>query len=237
MPTTKGVGRRQFLLTASTSALAAAVLGPRVLADKPTPAPAARLAVGFASEAGNPTLISARAIPSSDGHFIASGALITLSGASGVPLSPTQRRIVQLQTNFAYFDGAREKSAPFHAWGASRITGEQGPPTRFTVPLALPQNISLAVVVESGDPVTTGRRAAGPTVTSLPLVLSVQNGPAVYPLVSGFYIVVPLFDAESEPDWSRFRVLLVDGHWAIVDGTGRRAAFEHLVVNVGYADV
>jgi hypothetical protein len=236
VPTIEGVGRRQFLITASAAAATAAVLGPRVFAAKTTTAPAPRLAVGFVSQAGDEHVFPARDIPFSDGHFIGSGARIAISGASGVPPSPTQRRMVQLQTNFAYLDGAKERLAPFHAWGASRITGDQGPPTRFLVPLPPAQTISLTVVVEDGDPVKTGPRGTGPTVTSLPLLLSVQNNPAALPLARGSYVIVPLSGTDSEPDWSRYQVLLVDGHWALVDGTGRKAAFEHLVVRVDYAD-
>jgi hypothetical protein len=237
VPTIDGVGRRQFLVTASTSAVAAAVLGPHVFAAKAAPAPIRRLAVGFASAAGPASLSSASSIPSSDGMFISTGARVTLTGASGASVTPAKRRMVQLLTNFTYLDGAAEKSAPFHSWGASRITGEQGPPTRFTVPVDAPQSISLTVVVESGDSVTDGpqRKTGGSTVvTSLPLLLSVRNAPSALPLVRGFYVIVPLFDAETEPDWTRYQVSMLDGHWAVVDRTNSIAPFEHLVMNVAY---
>jgi hypothetical protein len=239
VPTTHGVGRRQFLVTASTSAVAAAVLGPHVFAAKAAPAPIRRLAVGIAREGGPMALASASSIPSSDGMFISTGARVMLTGASGAPETPAKRRMVQLLTNFTYFQGAAEKSAPFHSWGASRITGEQGPPTRFTVPVDAPQSISLTVVVESGDSATDGpqRKTGGSTVlTALPLLLSVRNAPSALPLVRGSYVVVPLFDAETEPDWTRYEISMVNGHWTVVDRSHRIAPFEHLVVNVTYAE-
>jgi len=236
-------GRREFLVATSASIVTAA-LHPRVFAaEGAAAAPVKRLAVGFAHTAGKAHLIDAASIPSGDGTFIGVGAHVAVSGSSGTTDNPRDRRVVELIANFSYFEGATLKSAPFHAWGANRVTGEQGVPIRFPVPIDLLQTLSLTVVVESGE-LSSGaaisrRRAVGSPggtfgATSLPLVFSVRNDPTAIPLLRGYYVVVPLFDSEAAPDWSRYHLSQVDGRWTLTDESERPALFEHLVLNVSY---
>ena len=237
------MGRRQFLKVSSTTAVAAAVLGPNLFAAEVN-APK-RLAVAFASlDAGG--LMAASSIPASDGSFIGRGARITASGASQVAGRPSQRRVVELVTNFSYFDGAELKTAPFTAWACSRTTGCQGNSVAFNVPVDETQKVSFSVSVEKGAVVTAGvaktsrRRAVGGSsdahqAQALPLTLSLQGEPGSVKLARGYYVVVPLFDGDSEPSWSRWTVGSVDGRVQLVDDTGAAAPFEHFVLKADYA--
>ena len=242
MSTGHVIGRREFLVTSSASIVATTVLGPSLFAAGAA-APLRSLATGFAHAAEKQHLVNASAIAAGDGGFLTAGARIAVSGSSGTSGAARQRRAVQLLTSFPYFDGATLGTAPFLAWGASRVTGGQGSPIRFTVPVDLVQNITFAVVVESGDvgpKAPTSRRRAvggmgGGNVTSLPLVLSVKSDPSAISLVRGFYVIAPLFEGDTVPQWSRYRLFQVDGRWALIDDAGGFAPFEHLVLNVSYA--
>jgi hypothetical protein len=235
-------GRRQFLLCTSASLIATTVLGPSIFAADAT-APVRRLAVGFTHASEVQHLFDAESIPAGDGVFIRAGARIAVSGSSGTSAT-AERRVVQLITNFPYFDGAELKSAAFHTWSASRVTGRQGSPLRFVAPMDLTQKLAFDVVLDS-DKGSAGaisrRRAVGSpgtpkAGTSLPFVLSVQNDPDAIRLLRGFYVIVPLFDSESAPNWSRYRLFRRDGRWTMVDESGRAAKFEHLVLHVNYAE-
>jgi hypothetical protein len=45
----------------------------------------------------------------------------------------------------------------------------------------------------------------------LPFVLSIPNDPAAFPLLRGYYVVVPLLDSESAPDWPRYHLSRIEG--------------------------
>jgi hypothetical protein len=230
------MGRRQFLALSSTCALAAAMVGPKLFAGES--ASPKRLAVGFKAFEQD-AVVAAASMASGDGTFIGRGARITASGASGTSAEPRARRAVELVAHFSYLDGAERKVAPFRAWGCSRVTGCQGSPVGFTVPVDEVQRVVLSVGVERGRPEgTTSRRDALMDSTesaALPLVLSLQNEAGTYALARGFYVVVPMFDGDSDPSWSSWTVRAVDGRFALVDGDGKVASFEHFVLRVDYA--
>lgn len=236
------VGRREFLLSTGASVIATATLGPQIFAAS---APSDRLAVGFAHLAGTSYLVDAATIPGGDGTFIRTGTRVAVSGSGGAKGDPALRRITELRSYFSYFEGGEIQSAPFLAWSASRATGGQGSPIRFTVPVDQMQKLSFSLRVGPDEPQvlpTSRRRAArgagGATAAAgprdLPLTLSLQNEPGAFPLLRGYYVVVPLSDRESTPDWSRYRLFLVDGRWSLLDGSGAPALFEHFVLNVAY---
>ncbi len=232
------MGRRQFLIVSSTCAVAAATVGPKLFAGES--APPKRLAVGFMPFDGDGAVVDAAGIPAGDGAFIGRGARVTASGASGASADPRGRRAVELIAHFAYFDGAERKVAPFRAWGCSRVTGCQGNPVGFTVPVDEVQKIVLTVGVERGTPEnTTSRREAlrGDVTESsaLPLVLSLQGEAGSLRLARGFYVVVPMFDGDSDPRWSSWTVRAAGGRFSLVDADGNIAPFEHFVLRVDYA--
>ena len=238
MSTRHLMGRRQFLIASSTCAVAAATIGPNLFAG-PAAVPN-RLAVGFMPFADNAAVVDAANIPAADGAFIGRGARITASGASGTSSEPRGRRAVELIAHFSYFDGSERKVAPFRAWGCSRVTGCQGNPVGFTVPVDEVQKVVLTVGVERGAPEgSTSRREAlfgGTTESSaLPLVLSLQGEADTLKLARGFYVVVPMFDGDSDPRWSSWTVRAVDGRLSLVDADGNIAPFEHFVLRIDYA--
>jgi hypothetical protein len=234
------MGRREFLLVSSTCALAAATVGPKLFGGETASAPR-RLAVGFASFDEAVTLVDAANIPAGDGRFIGRGARITVSGASGASADPAARRGVELLTHYSYFDGSERKDAPFRAWACSRKTGCQGNAVNFNVPVDDVQRIRFTVGVESGVPETAGpttRRAivnAAPESQALPVVLSLLGEADSLKLVRGFYVIVPVFENDSEPRWSDWRLSRVDGRMSLVGANGDVAPFEHFVLRVDYA--
>ena len=234
------MGRRQFLILSSTCAVAAATVGPKLFAG--AQGLPKRLAVGFASFDENAAVYAASVIPASDGHFIGRGARITVSGASGASVQPRDRRAVQVLAHFSYLDGAERRSTPFQAWGCSRTTGCQGSPVGFNVPVDEVQKVSLTLGVETGEPKKTGGRqqlqsqAVDATEsTALPITLSLQGEAGAFKLTRGFYIVVPMFEGDSDPRWSAWSMRAVDGRWTLVDDGGNIASFEHFVLRVDYA--
>lgn len=236
------VGRRQFLIASSTAFAAAATLGPQVLAASAAPKPT-RLAVGFAHTDRPSEVIAATSIFATDGGFIGSDARVTVSGASGTAKDSHSRRVVDLQVHHSYFDGARQRVAPFIAWGSSRMTGDQGQSVSFTVPIADTQSLIMTVSAEAGPApgsATSRRRAVGAAggatsaATSLPLVFGLSHD-APLKLTRGFFVVVPLFAEEAEPNWSEYRLERVRGRWALV-GWNEVASFEHLVLQIDHAN-
>jgi len=231
------MGRRQFLVLSSTCAVAAATVGPKLFGgEAATPN---RLAVGFMSLEDRAAVADAASIASGDGAFIGRGARVTVSGASGASADPRARRAVELIAHFSYFDGAERRVAPFRAWGCNRVTGCQGSPVGFTVPVDDVQKIVFTVGVERGTPEgMASRRDAlfmeATERTALPFVLSVQNDGA-YKLARGYYVVVPMFEGDSDPRWSAWTVRTVDGRFALVDADGNVASFEHFVLRIDYA--
>ncbi|MDP9193275.1 MAG: hypothetical protein M3P06_16375 [Acidobacteriota bacterium] len=235
------VGRRQFLVASSTCALATAVVGPSLFAGAAASLPK-RLAVGFALADENAALNAASNVPASDGGFISRGARVTVSGASGAPAVPSQRRGVELLTHYSYLDGGERRNAPFRAWGSSRKTGSQGNSVSFNVPVDDVQSIRFSVGIESGStpagaPTTRRRAVGGVAVEShaLPVTLSLLSDRDSLKLVRGFYVIVPLFEQDSEPRWSQWQVRRVEGRMALVDASNNPAQFEHFVLRIDYA--
>ena len=232
------MGRRQFLKVSTTCAVATAALGPRLFASEA--AAPKRLAVGFATFEENTAVMSASSIPATDGGFIGRGARITVAGASGAPADPRARRGVELLAHFSYLDGAERRSAPFRAWACSRLTGCQGNPVSFNVPVDEIQKLSFTVGAEKGAPLgaATRRDALVADVTestALPLSLSVQEDESALKLTRGFYIVVPMFEGDAEPSWSHWTLRRVEGRWTLVGSDGTTAPFEHIVLRIDYA--
>jgi len=239
MPNRHLMARRQFLILSSTCAVAAATVGPKLFAGAQSLPK--RLAVGFAAFDENAAVFAASVIPASDGGFIGRGARITVSGASGAPVDPRERRAVQILAHFSYLDGSERRSAPFHAWACSRTTGCQGNPVSFNVPVDEVQKISLSLGVETGEPKKSAGRqiqsqAADKTEsTELPLTLSLQGEAGSFKLARGYYVVVPMFEGDSNPSWSTWALRAVDGRRMLVDAAGNAAPFEYFVIRVDYA--
>jgi hypothetical protein len=233
----RGMGRRQFLIASSTCALAAAV-GPNIFAAG-TAAPK-RLAVGFVPLDDGAAAMPAAAIRSGDGAFLDRGARVFVSGAAGTTVDPRSRRGVDLLAHYAISDGGEVRTVPFRAWSCNRVTGCDGSPTSFTVPLAEQQKLVFTLETERGTPAgaaATRRDLMGGATEStlLPVTLSVRKDTGALQLTRGYYVLVPLFENDSEPNWSSWSVRSVQRGLALHDGAGNRAPFEHFVLQVDYA--
>ena len=235
------IGRRQFLIASSACALATAAVGPNLFAAGPREAPK-RLAVGFAPIDETANVFAAAKVPSGDGAFISRGARITVSGTSGGDdANPLARRAVELVAQYSVFEGAERRTVPFRAWGCSRMTGCQGSPASFTVPVDDIQALTFTIETERGVPrgtASASRRDAItgslPEVVALPVRLTVRSEDALK-LVRGFYVIVPLIDNDAEPQWSRYELKTAGGRWALHDASGEPAGFEHFVLRIDYA--
>ncbi len=235
------IGRREFLLVSSTCVLAAATMGPKLFGAEAAALPK-RLAVAFAAF-DDSTVVDASSIPAGDGGFVGRGARVTVSGTSGHSANAAERRAVELLTHFSYMDGAERRETPFRAWGCSRVNGCQGSPVSFTVPVDEVHQIRFSVAAESGAVRTheTSRRdaisggGAGDSV-ALPVTLSLLSEVDSLKLVRGYYVIVPMFENDSEPRWSVWTLSRgADGRMALVDSNGVTASFEHFVLRIDYA--
>jgi len=236
MSTRQLMGRRQFLVASSACAVTAAVAGPKLFAAG---APPRRLALGFARFDEAAAVAGANKVRAGDRAFISRGARISVSGASGVSADPKQRRAVELLTHFSYVDGTERKVAPFRAWACSRTTGCQGSPVSFTVPVDEMQKIEFTVETERGTPrAALSRRDAMSGVTlgavAMPVTLTLKRDEGTK-LARGFYVIVPLYDHDRQPRWSSYELKTFDGRWALHDGNGNVAPFEHFVLRIDYA--
>jgi len=231
------IGRREFLYVSSALALATGTLGPRLFAQE-APAPK-RLALGYAGFEENAKARDAGSIPAGDGAFIGRGARISLSGISGIAPETRNRHTVDLLVHYSYWDGAERRAAPFRAWACSRSTGCEGNPVRFNVPVDEQQKIVFTIETERGIAGGgTSRRdamsGAVPESRALPVTLTLASGEGTK-LVRGFYIIVPLFENDSEPAWSSYEVKQPEDRWVLVDRDGKAASFEHFVLRIDYA--
>lgn len=233
------IDRRQFVM-ASSAALATLAVRPKLFAQAAVLPK--RLAVGYAPLDDAAALVDAVSIAAGDGGFISRGARVSLSGMSGGPADPSARRAVEMRVYYSYLDGADRRDTPFYAWASSRKTSNQGAPTSFTVPVDATQKIKLAIGLESGSrdagsPTTRRRAVTDPALSGqeLPLILSLLSDPNELKLARGFYVVVPMFDGDSEPRWGTYHIDRIGGRWALRDIGGTPVTFEHFVLRIDYA--
>lgn len=235
----QGMGRREFLTT-SACALATAAVGPEVLAGL---AWQPRLVVaGFApleiesagTEVFERNVVAAERNGVADTAFLRHGASVSMHGVSGG--DPRARRALDFLVHYAYSDNGETRFAPFHAWARS------GSPVRFTVPVDEQQRIRFSVtapmpVPEAAQPASRRVLARRPRTsttapTALPVELSLGGNIS---LRRGFFIIVPVYDGQSAPDWSAYSLRRHDGRWTLHERGNTPAAFEHFVVRVDYA--
>ncbi|HEX7809599.1 MAG TPA: hypothetical protein VF608_12755, partial [Thermoanaerobaculia bacterium] len=69
---------------------------------------------------------------------------------------------------------------------------------------------------------------------ALPVELGIQNDAAIK-LSRGFYVIVPVFEGDSDPSWSSYSLGVVNGRRALVNSAGDVAPFEHFVLRIDYA--
>ncbi|HEX8169726.1 MAG TPA: hypothetical protein VF824_04205 [Thermoanaerobaculia bacterium] len=233
----KQIGRRQFLVFSST-AIATAAVAPKLFGA--TLAAPKRLAIGYAPLDESSAASAASSIPAGDGKFIHRGARIAVLGTRLPSSDPRAMRTVDLLAHYSVMDGSERKDLPFRAWAGSRRNGGQGSPAIFNMPVDETQKLVFTVETQSGMPSGTAasRRDAftAPTESKvLPLTLSLTSEEGSLKLVRGYYIIVPLFDNDSEPRWSAYAIRQVDGRWTLADRDGKAADFEHFLLRIDYA--
>jgi hypothetical protein len=244
-----GIGRREFIQVSSAVAAGAVLLGPELLASDLGAAPT-RLAVGYVgyvqetSRLGTFRVDPASSIFGTDGRFLTRDPQISVVSSGIASPDPRTRRLVELNADFAYFEGSERRTAPFHAWTYDRTTGDAGNPISFRVPLNDQQQVRLSVGTEISSATASPsarRRSVGPVPAPpkhlLPFTLSLQNEPDTYRLVRGYFILVPLAAGQDEPAWSSYQFWYGNGCWSLREaGDLRPASLEHLVVRVSFAE-
>lgn len=233
-----GMARRDFLKT-STCVLATAAVGPRLFAAGWQPklmvAGFAPLAISAGTETAVANVIDARRAPAADPAFARHGARVSAFGLSGG--EARNRRAIDFLTHYAVGTGRDRSLVPFFAWAGSSA------PVSFYVPVDEEQRIRFSVTAKMPVPQAQGEasrrglfasRARALEPRGIPVELALRNDGNALPLSRGFYIIVPVYDGQSAPDWSSYSLQQIDGGYAL-HRAGRVADFEHFVVRIDYA--
>jgi hypothetical protein len=262
------MGRREFIVLTSTTALAAAAFGQELLTQKSSSVGAVReYSLGYvepkASLGGTPgrgltpNVMSVDGVTSGDGAFINQGAKVSIRGYNVLPKSPTGRLSMQLVVQFR--ENGSSRVDPFTAWSYTRKTGGASP-VSFLVPVDQDQRLHLLFSSDSevslarkqaaqpGAPITRRdllsdasaaadlESGADPGAITLTL-LSEKGTPK---LQRGYYLISPVGDGVSEPDWSRYELRKTDNGLKLfaLDGFDAGPAdLEYLVLYIDYFEL
>ncbi len=260
------MGRREFILLTSTTALAAAAFGKDLLPQPATASATAReFSLGYvapsASLAGTgrgltPNVLSVDSVGSGDGNFIENGAKVSVRGYNVMPQSPAGR--VQMQLIVQYLEGGSTRLDPFIAWRYSRSAGPASP-VSFLVPVDQDQNLHLLFTsdneaslarktaqagqagnnVSRRDVLTGASAAASLEAGSDPgaINLTLMSGKSDPKLRRGYYIISPVGDGVSEPDWSRYELRTTDDGMKLFETNNFQAGpaqLEYLILYIDY---
>ena len=262
---TSGMGRREFIVLTSTTALAAAAFGKDLL---PQPAAASATAREFslgyvepnASLAGTgrgltPNVMSVASVSSGDGNFIENGAKVSIRGYNVMPKSPNGR--VHMQLIAQYLEGGTRRVDPYIAWRYSRSAGPASP-VSFLVPVDQDQNLHLLFTSDSeasiarkaaqagqaGDGVSrrdvlTGASAAASLEAGNEpgaITLTLMSGNSNPKLRRGYYVISPVGDGVNEPDWSRYELRTTDNGMKLFESSNFDAGPAQLEYLILYID-
>lgn len=260
------MGRREFILLTSTTALAAAAFGKDLLPQTATAsAPAREFSLGYVEPAASlkgsgrgltPNVTSVASVSSGDGSFIDHGAKVSVRGYNVMPKSPNGR--VQMQLIVQYLESGSRRVDPFIAWRYSRSAGPASP-VSFLVPVDQDQNLHLLFnsdseaslarkAAEAGQPgtgvsrrdlLTNASAAASLEAGNDPgaITLSLMSGNSNPKLRRGYYIISPVGDGVSEPDWSRYELRTTDDGMKLFETNNFEAGpaqLEYLILYIDY---
>jgi len=237
-----GIGRREFIMLASGTAVAAIAFGDQFLSAAPAAAGAdtpITFSLGYsdlrsADGGGKVRVSSADTVTSSDGSLINTGANVRIIGANVAKSS--QRQQIYLDVMFPASVNGERKLVPFHAWSYDR-GGASGSPVTFLVALDMTQRISMTLGVKSALSQGVSRRdiLAGSAAASgeAPVVLSLMSEGGVTKLRRGYYFIAPRVAGESEPAWSAYQFRPEADHKLYNGDTP--ADFDYVVVRVDAA--
>jgi hypothetical protein len=256
------MGRREFLVLTSTTALAAAAFGKDLL-PQPAAAPAAarEFSLGYveanaALKGGRgltPNVASVASVSSGDGNFLANGVKVSVRGYNVMPKSATGR--VEMQLIVQYLESGTRRVDPFVAWRYSRKSGGASP-ISFLVPVDQDQNLHLLFNSDSDaslarktaqtpggvsrrDVLSGASAAASMEAGSDPgaITLTLMSGKSDPKLRRGYYIISPVGDGVSEPDWSRYELRTTDNGMKLFEANNFEAGpaqLEYLILYVDY---
>lgn len=263
---TGGMGRREFIVLTSTTALAAAAFGKDLLPQPAASTAAPReFSLGYvepnASLKGTgrgltPNVASAASVSSADGNFISHGAKVSVRGYNVMPKSPNGR--VQMQLIAEFLENGTRRSDPFIAWRYSRNAGGASP-VSFLVPVD--QDQSLHLLFTSDNEASLARKTAqspsgvsrrdllngASAAASLEagndpgaVTLTLLSGKSDPKLRRGYYILSPVGDGVSEPDWTRYELRTTDNGVKLFESNNFDAGpaeLEYLVLYIDYFQV
>lgn len=263
---TSGMGRREFIVLTSTTALAAAAFGKDLLPQPATASATAReFSLGYvepnASLGGTgrgltPNVMAVAGVTSGDGNFINNGAKVSVRGYNVLPKSSTGR--VQMQLIVQYLEGGSTRVDPFIAWRYSRTSGPASP-VSFLVPVEQDQNLHMLFTSDSDaslarkaaqagqagngvsrrDVLTGASAAASLEAGNDPgaITLTLLSGKSDPKLRRGYYIISPVGDGVSEPDWSRYELRKTDDGMKLFEANNFAAGpaqLEYLILYIDY---
>jgi hypothetical protein len=258
IPKQQGLGRREFILMTSGTALAAMAMGQ---VNFSSPAPGRSVSIGYADpDAAKsadarfvPNVMSADRVSSGDGGFLR-GVHVSVRGFNVTPNASTGRKNIQLITNYTVMEDGLPKLFPFIAWSYTRSSGA-GHRLSYTVPLDQHQHLLLMLktdlsATETSDAtvvpgVARTRRnlvsnllsEAANSVDPDAVTLSVAGEKGTSKLRRGYYMIAPTVGGALDPDWSRFQVRSGENGLKLFAMDGFAAApadFEYLILQIDY---
>ncbi len=262
---TSGMGRREFILLTSTTALAAAAFGKDLLPQPTTASATAReFSLGYVEPSASlrgtgrltPNVTSAASVSAGDGAFITNGAKVSVRGYNVMPKSPNGR--VQMQLIVQYLEGGSRRVDPFVAWRYSRSAGGASP-ISFLVPVDQDQSLHLLFTSDSEgslarkaaeagqqgsggvsrrDLLTNASAAASLEAGNDPgaITLSLLSGNSNPKLRRGYYIISPVGDGVGEPDWNSYELRPTDNGMKLFESNNFQAGPAQLEYLILYID-
>jgi hypothetical protein len=255
----QGLGRREFILITSGTALAAMAAG-QVNFSSST-ASDRSVSVGYADPDAVrtsgarfvPNVTSADRVSSGDGGFLR-GVRVSVRGFNVTPKASSGRKDIQLITNYTVIDSGVPRLLPFVAWSYARSSGA-GHRVSYVVPLDQEQHLRLMLKTDlsateaNADVVAPSvartRRnlfsnlvgeAANSRTDPDAVTLSVAGEKGMTKLRRGYYIIAPTAGA-LEPDWGSYQIRNGEDGLKLFGMNGLDAApanFEYLILQVDY---
>jgi hypothetical protein len=253
-PKQQGMGRREFLLVTSGTALAAMAFGQELLPSIPGSKQQRNYALGYAEfdalRQGDarrgffPNVSSADSL-SPDGNFIRNGVRISIRGANAAAVREGSRSML-LTVQFLAEEGGVQRSYPFYAWSYSKSSGMSSP-VSFVVPIDQDQRVrfllgATAAPAETSAAVSrrgliTAGAASEAGAEPDAISISLLSGDGSAKLRRGYYIFAPLAAGASVPRWSNLQLRNENGLKLFqTDGLDVVPAnFDYVILYIDYA--
>lgn len=218
----KGIGRREFLLASSGTALAVFAFGQDAFTRSPANEAAAQLpfSLGFVdadvfadvdAKRFAPNVGAAERMITGDGSLLRSGVRVAVRQASMRPNSPNGRASVDVIAQYSIADGGTVRQLPYYVVSYRKSPGAVIVPSSFRVPLGAEQNVTLLITAsaqaqsQAADGISRrnllSSLEAGEKPGQLQLSLMGSTGPK---LRRGYYIIA--FTDGAAPDWSSLQL-------------------------------